>query len=119
MTNAERTKAGCGALKWESRLATAARAHSADMASNNYFSHTDLKGGGPSDRIAAAGYKPWRMNGENIAAGQRSPQEVMTGWMNSPGHRANILNCSYKDFGAGVAMRGSEPYWTQDFGTLQ
>ncbi len=88
------------------------------MAANNYFSHTDLKGGNQTDRMVAAGYTDWQRTGENIAAYQKTPQEVMTAWMNSPGHRANILNCAYKDFGAGVASRGSDLYWTQDFGTL-
>jgi uncharacterized protein YkwD len=59
------------------------------------------------------------MTGENIASGQRNPADVMKAWMNSPGHRANILRCGYRNIGVGVAFRGSTPIWTQDFGTLR
>ena len=116
LVNQQRAKAGCGALTVNAKLTKAAQAHSADMAAHNYFSHTDLQGHSPSQRVDAVGYS-WRMTGENIAAGQADPQTVMTAWMNSPGHRANILNCGYKDLGVGVAMQGNTPFWTQDFGT--
>ena len=95
-----------------------ARAHSADMATKGYFDHTSPDGRSPFDRMRAAGYRG-NLMGENIAAGQRTAAAVETAWMNSPGHRANILNCGYKVIGIGVATRSSSPYgiyWTQDFG---
>ena len=73
----------------------------------------------PFDRMTAAGYR-YSTAAENIAAGQRTPQDVMTAWMNSPGHRANILNCALRQIGVGYATGSSSQYgvyWTQDFGT--
>jgi uncharacterized protein YkwD len=116
LVNLERTKAGCGALTTDSRLATAAQAHSADMAANNYFSHTGRNGSDVSDRVEAAGYR-WSAVGENIAKGQPTPAAVMQAWMNSSGHRANILNCRFRNIGIGLANAGRSPVWTQDFGT--
>lgn len=115
MVNAERAKAGCQPLQADKRLITSARGHSQDMASRNYFSHNTPEGRNPFQRMADAGYP--RSAGENIAAGQRTPQAVMNSWMNSAGHRANILNCGYKAIGVGVANGGSFGiYWTQNFG---
>ncbi|HYN65639.1 MAG TPA: CAP domain-containing protein [Ornithinibacter sp.] len=115
LANLERAKVRCPALRWESRLATAARLHSEDMARRNYFSHTSLDGRSPWDRIRAQGYAYG--SAENIAAGQSTPAAVMTAWMNSSGHRANILNCSNKALGVGIGKGGSYgTYWTQDFG---
>lgn len=115
--NAERAKAGCAPLRLNSRLTSAAQGHSADLAARDYFSHTSLDGRTYVDRINATGY-PWRALGENIAAGQTSVTSVMTSWMTSSGHRANILNCGYVDLGVGFATGGSYGYyWTQDFGT--
>jgi uncharacterized protein YkwD len=114
LTNAERAKAGCGALKHNARLHTAATGHSADMSAQNYFDHTSKDGRSFADRIKAAGYR-FTAAGENIAKGYRTAQAVVTGWMNSPGHRANILNCAYTDIGVGYVAAGG-PYWTQDFG---
>jgi uncharacterized protein YkwD len=117
IVNTERATAGCQPLNADSRLAKAARAHSADMAAKNYFSHTSLDGTQFADRITAAGYK-WSGAGENIAKGQRTPADVMNSWMNSAGHRANILNCGYKDIGVGLAYDSQNtPLWTQDFGS--
>jgi uncharacterized protein YkwD len=116
LVNAERARAGCRALTADSRLARAANAHSADMAANNYFSHTGRNGSDVSDRVEAAGYN-WRSVGENIAKGQPTPAAVMRDWMNSSGHRANILNCGFRNIGIGVAYAGRSPVWTQDFGT--
>ena len=115
LTNAQRAAAGCPALRSDSRLASAARSFSADMAARNYFSHTSPEGGVLADRANSVGY-PWRGLGENIAAGYASAESVVSGWMNSPGHRANILNCDYKDLGVGYATRGTVAYWTQEFG---
>jgi uncharacterized protein YkwD len=117
LVNQERAKAGCGALRTDERLRTAARGHSTDMAQNGYFSHTGRNGSSFVDRIAAAGYPRSAAGGENIAMGYRTPAEVMDGWMNSEGHRENILNCGFKAIGVGVARdSGGAPYWTQDFG---
>ena len=119
LTNAERAKAGCGPLAVNATLTAVAQAHSQDMATNNYFDHNSQDGRTPFDRMTAAGYR-YSTAAENIAAGQRTPQDVMTAWMNSPGHRANILNCALKEIGVGYATgSGSQygVYWTQDFGT--
>ena len=85
------------------------------MAAQNYFSHTSLDGRSPWQRMEAQGYTAG--SGENIAAGYSTPASVMTAWMNSSGHRANILNCSSKAIGVGIGKGGSYgTYWTQDFG---
>jgi uncharacterized protein YkwD len=117
LVNAARSDAGCSPLRVDSRLATAARLHSEDMAQRNYFSHTSLDGRSPWDRMTAQGYTDG--SGENIAAGYSTPASVMAGWMNSPGHRANILNCSSTAIGVGVGRNSASTYgtyWTQDFG---
>ena len=117
LVNQERAKAGCAKLSQDSRLVEAARAHSADMAARNYFDHTTPEGVTFDKRITNAGYRFSRA-AENIAAGQSSPASVMQSWMNSSGHRANILNCGLTDLGVGVIYStGGRPYWTQDFGT--
>jgi uncharacterized protein YkwD len=110
--NIERAKAGCPPVRVDSRLAAAALAHSEDMVDRNYFSHTSPDGEGPGERAAAAGYPQW--SGENIAKGYPTPAAVMEGWMNSPGHRANILNCDSKSTGVGYDPR--QNMWTQMFG---
>ncbi|MCI3935386.1 sigma-70 family RNA polymerase sigma factor [Streptomyces sp. AN091965] len=115
LVNAERAKAGCGPLTHNSKLATAAQRHSADMRSRNYFDHTSPDGTDPGQRITAAGYK-WSTYGENIARGQQTAASVMDSWMNSEGHRANILNCSFKELGTGVEEGEGGPWWTQNFG---
>ncbi|MFB7371962.1 CAP domain-containing protein [Streptomyces sp. NPDC056222] len=114
LVNAERAKAGCGPLTANSTLNRAAQGHSDDMAARDYFDHSNPDGDGPGERVTAAGY-PWSTYGENIAMGQRTPEQVMDAWMNSPGHRANILNCDFKEIGIGIHNEGG-PYWTQVFG---
>ncbi|NML52680.1 CAP domain-containing protein [Streptomyces sp. R302] len=114
LVNAERAKAGCGPLTANATLARAAQGHSDDMAARDFFDHTNPDGADPGDRVTAAGY-PWSTYGENIAMGQRTPEQVMEAWMNSPGHRANILNCDFKELGVGIHDDGG-PYWTQVFG---
>ncbi|MEU8762384.1 CAP domain-containing protein [Streptomyces sp. NPDC048659] len=114
LVNAERAKAGCGPLTSNATLVKAAQGHSDDMAARDFFDHTNPDGAGPGDRVTAAGY-PWTTYGENIAMGQSTPAQVMESWMNSPGHRANILNCDFKEIGVGVHDAGG-PYWTQVFG---
>ncbi|TVZ75415.1 CAP domain-containing protein [Streptomyces sp. BK340] len=116
LVNAERSKAGCSALTLNSTLTKAAQAHSQDMAAHQNMSHTGSDGSSPGDRITSAGYS-WSAYGENVAYGYSTPEQVMAGWMNSPGHRANILNCSFKEIGVGLAQPNS--YWTQDFGTAR
>ncbi|SDI19029.1 Cysteine-rich secretory protein family protein [Actinokineospora alba] len=115
LVNRERAAAGCPALRWDDRLGVAARAHSVDMAARNYFSHTSLDGRSSADRMRAQGYpKP---GGENIGAGYRTPEAAMKGWMNSSGHRANVLDCRYQALGVGVGKGGKWGiYWTQNFG---
>ncbi|MFI9816073.1 CAP domain-containing protein [Saccharothrix variisporea] len=115
LTNAERAAHGCPALGIDERLDKSARGHSEDMAAHNYFSHISQDGRTFADRIKAAGYPS--PGAENIAAGQRTPEAVVKGWMESPGHRANILNCKLKTLGVGMARGGSYGiYWTQNFG---
>ena len=108
-----------GALSMNAQLRTAARDHSVDMASNNYFSHTGQDGRSFDDRIWDAGYSGSFPLGENIAAGQSTPQAVVNGWMSSPGHCANIMKPGFEDIGVGYAHSGSSTYghyWTQNFG---
>lgn len=115
LVNIARASAGCAPLRIDGRLTAAARLHSEDMARQNYFSHTSLDGRTPWDRIAAQGYPA--ASGENIAAGHKTPAAVMEGWMNSAGHRANILSCASRAIGVGVGYGGHYgTYWTQDFG---
>ncbi|GII55748.1 hypothetical protein Pth03_41370 [Planotetraspora thailandica] len=114
LTNAERAKAGCRPLKANAKLRAAAYGHSADMSAQNYFQHDSKDGRTFADRIKAAGYS-YSAAAENIAEGYPTAAAVVDGWMNSPGHRANILNCTYTDIGVGYVKAGG-PYWTQDFG---
>lgn len=116
LVNLERDKAGCGSLRMDSRLRKAARDYSALMAAKKWFNHTSPDGSSFVDRIERAGYPRYYAAAENIAYGYRDAAAVMKGWMNSSGHRRNILDCSYKAIGVGLAYRGSTPYWTQDFG---
>ncbi|MFF5029475.1 sigma-70 family RNA polymerase sigma factor [Streptomyces collinus] len=115
LVNQQRATAGCGPVTEDPQLEKAAQGHSDDMAARNFFEHTNPDGADPGQRITAAGYR-WSTYGENIAKGQQTPQSVMDSWMNSPGHRANILNCSFKDIGVGVHRGSGGPWWTQDFG---
>ncbi|MDR7273302.1 CAP domain-containing protein [Catenuloplanes atrovinosus] len=114
IVNARRAENGCGAVTTNEKLRTASRGHSADMAEQNYFNHTSLNGDTPWDRAGEAGYS--RAIGENIAKGQQTPEQVMESWMNSAGHRANILNCDAKETGVGLVYDGGTPIWTQMFG---
>jgi len=118
LVNAERAAQGLHPLNLDHNLATAARDHSEDMGLQDYFSHTSLDGRTVSDRITAAGYF-YNTYGENIAAGQPNPENVIDAWMSSSGHRANILNPNFCDIGVGYAYLVDSPYrhyWTQDFG---
>ncbi|MEU3912918.1 sigma-70 family RNA polymerase sigma factor [Streptomyces sp. NPDC029721] len=115
LVNSERAAAGCGPLKEDAQLDRAAQGHSDDMARRGFFDHTNPDGADPGDRTTAAGYR-WSTYGENIAKGQQTAQDVMDSWMKSPGHRANILNCSFKDIGVGMHPGAGGPWWTQNFG---
>lgn len=112
LTNQYRQQAGCRALIRNSYAEKAAQGHADWMNATGTFSHTGANGSSFVDRMKAAGYAS--PGGENIAYGQRDAQAVMTAWMNSPGHRANILNCKFTRIGVGVA--GTRNYWVQNFG---
>lgn len=112
IVNAERARAGCAPVALDARLTAAGQKHSEDMSEHDYFSHTSRDGRSFVDRARAEGYRS--PGAENIAAGQRSPEQVMEAWMNSSGHRANILNCDLKKMGLGLDTDGY--YWTQVFG---
>ncbi|MEV7012715.1 CAP domain-containing protein [Streptosporangium sp. NPDC051022] len=116
LTNVERRAGNCAPLKNDPQLRSAAQSHSQDMASKNYFSHTSLDGRTMTDRIKASGFSPMSAWAENIAWGQRTPADVVEAWMNSEGHRRNIMNCAYTHLGVGMATSPRGPYWTQDFG---
>ncbi|MGW3565961.1 CAP domain-containing protein [Streptomyces sp. NPDC000941] len=118
LTNAERAAAGLPPLAPDPDLTVAAQRHSEDMVARDFYSHTAPEGSQPWDRAAAAGCRH-RGIGENIACGQRTPSEVVRGWMDSPGHRANILKPEFSHIGIGYAT-GSRAgtYWTQLFGSV-
>ena len=100
-------------------LRVAAHDHSADMALDDYFSHAGSDGRSFSERIRDAGYTGNTPLGENIAAGQVSPQSVVDGWMASVGHCENIMNAGFRDLGVGYAFRTGSTfrhYWAQSFG---
>jgi uncharacterized protein YkwD len=121
LINAERTKRGLGKLALSSQLTAAARAHSADMATRNYFSHTGLDGSTMTSRINATGYK-WLNIGETLYAGSGSyntPESCVTSWMNSTGHRQILLNPVYTQVGIGYSYNAKSKYggyFTADFG---
>ncbi|MGW6058024.1 CAP domain-containing protein [Streptomyces sp. NPDC055189] len=114
LVNEERAKAGCSPVRADAALASLAGDFSSDMAARDFFDHTDPDGATPWDRAEKAGISD--LGGENIARGQANAQSVMDAWMNSPGHRANILNCDYKTLGVGAHFAPGGPWWTQDFG---
>jgi uncharacterized protein YkwD len=121
LVNLERQIQKLHPLQSDSRLQAAATGHSQDMAAQNYFDHTSLDSRTPGMRISQAGYS-WSTYGENIAAGYSTPAAVMAGWMNSAGHRANILSSAFCDLGVGYAYAAESTYgayWTQNFGRQQ
>ncbi|MFF9033564.1 CAP domain-containing protein [Streptomyces iakyrus] len=115
LVNKERAAAGCSPVTANDRLTRAADDYSDVMASSGVMSHTGPDGSTMTTRVEAAGYR-WSTLGENIARGQADAASVMKSWMNSPGHRANILNCSFKELGVGVHFGDGGPWWTQNFG---
>lgn len=114
LVNVERAKVGCSPVAANSALTELAQAFSKAMADQGFFDHTDPSGATPWDRAAQAGITS--LGGENIARGQADAASVMEAWMNSPGHKANILNCDFKTLGVGVQFGEGGPWWTQDFG---
>jgi nucleoid-associated protein YgaU len=124
LTNIERGKAGLAPIKFSSQLAVAAQEHSEDMAEEDFFSHDNPEdGSGAANRVSATGYR-WSWVAENIYAGGDTPEEAVQGWMNSSGHRANILNPTAREIGVGYYFlaedRGNvnyKHYWTQVFAT--
>jgi uncharacterized protein YkwD len=114
--NREREKAGLAPLKSAVKLTAAAQVHAKDMAAHEKMTHEGSDGSTPSERVEKAGY-PYQNTGENVAAGQTSVDEVMTSWMNSPGHKANILG-DFTEIGVARAFDADDrPYWCVDFGT--
>ncbi|MFI9815165.1 CAP domain-containing protein [Saccharothrix variisporea] len=116
LVNAERANAGCGAVAVDGRAQSAAQSHADDMAARDYYDHVSPEGRDAGDRLDAAGY-PWHRVAENIHKGPSSPEDAMRDWMNSPAHRANILDCELRDLGVGVNSGGSGPFWVQVFAT--
>ena len=115
LVNAERTKRGISALTLDSNLSSVATKKSQDMVNKNYFDHTSPTYGSPFDMMKQFGIS-YRTAGEHIAKGQKTPQEVVTAWMNSEGHRKNILNPNFTNLGVGIAKDSKgTTYWTQMF----
>ncbi|WP_221353887.1 CAP domain-containing protein [Streptomyces beigongshangae] len=114
LVNEERAKAGCSPVTASGSLAALAGSFSEDMAARGFFDHTDPDGATPWDRAEKLGIA--NLGGENIARGQADAAAVMDAWMNSPGHRANILNCDFKTMGVGAHFASGGPWWTQNFG---
>ena len=114
LTNARRAERGLPALSVDGALSNAAQAHAADQASVNRMSHAGTDGSDLAARLDRVGYAYWAW-GENVAAGYGDAGGVMNGWMNSSGHRANILNGSFTQIGIGLAYSANgTPYWTMD-----
>ncbi len=108
-----------GSLRWNDTLAEVARLHAENMASDNFFSHTGRDGSTPAQRVARAGYR-YRATGENIAAGQETPEDAVATWIKSPGHCASMMNPAYTEMGAGFSINQASKlgvYWVQVFGT--
>jgi uncharacterized YkwD family protein/spore coat assembly protein SafA len=115
LVNEERSRAGLKPLEMDWELERVARMKSQDMADKGYFSHQSPTYGSPFDMMKKFGIS-FKQAGENIASGQRTPEEVMTSWMNSQGHRANILKPDYTHIGVGYYRGGSYGHmWTQQF----
>ena len=112
LVNEERAKHGLGKLTQDWELSRVARIKSQDMKDNSYFSHTSPVYGSPFDMMKSFGIS-YKRAGENIAKGQTTPKAVVNAWINSSGHRANILNSSYTHIGVGYVKGGN--YWTQMF----
>ncbi|MGG3573113.1 CAP domain-containing protein [Bacillus gobiensis] len=112
LTNAERQKQGLKPLELDEELSNVARTKSQDMKDKGYFDHNSPTYGSPFDMMKQFGIS-YKTAGENIAMGQKTPQEVVNAWMNSQGHRENIMNPSFTHIGVGYVKDGN--YWTQQF----
>ncbi|MCT8136754.1 hypothetical protein H1D32_02680 [Anaerobacillus sp. CMMVII] len=112
LTNAERRKNGLPDYQADAQLSGVAKVKSDDMQQNNYFSHTSPTHGSPFDMIRDHGVS-YNSAGENIAKGQQTPEQVVQSWMNSEGHRKNILSADFTHIGVGYNEQGH--YWTQMF----
>ena len=112
LTNAERAKQGLAPLTLNTELSKVARTKSEDMKNKNYFDHNSPTYGSPFDMMKSFGIS-YTSAGENIAMGQTTPEQVVQAWMDSPGHRANIMNSSFTQIGVGYVASGN--YWTQQF----
>lgn len=107
-----------GPLRWNALLEQAAQLHADDMAANNYFSHAGGDGSTPAQRVLRSGYR-YRATGENIASGQGSPEDAVSGWIASPAHCANLMNALFTEMGVAYAVNAASAmgvYWTQEFG---
>jgi len=119
LVNVERASHGLAPLVAERRLTAAAEGYAAYMARANFFSHTGADGSHMVDRNEASGYVGWLFMGENLAAGQTTPERVVQGWMNSPAHRANVLSDEACEIGVGYAYAGGTKYghyWSMEIG---
>lgn len=118
LVNQERTRAGRPALTWLDRVATVARNHSSNMATNNFFSHLDPQGRRSDKRAEQLGVSDWKQIGENIAwlSGPDPAARVVKSWMQSPGHRDNIMNGTFTESGIGLSIAADGKYYfTQVF----
>ncbi|MGW8557540.1 sigma-70 family RNA polymerase sigma factor [Streptomyces tubercidicus] len=113
LINQRRAQAGCGPLRIDQRLHTAAQRHSADMAARHYYEHQAPDGTGPDARITATGYR-WSSWGENLHRGPRTAAAVVNDWMGDRMHRDNLLNCTFTEVGIGIVEGAGGPWWTQD-----
>jgi uncharacterized protein YkwD len=113
-TNEERASAGLPPLLWHNAAAEVAYQHCRDMDERDFFAHVNPDGWSLPERYTAAGVA-FTTYGENIARGQSTPEEVVHTWINSPDHRASILNPAFTHLGVGVRIRLDGPWWTQDF----
>jgi uncharacterized protein YkwD len=118
LVNRERAAEGLPSLQYSDMLSTVSRNHAADMALSNYYSHERRDGRKFYQRIFDTGY-PISKCGENIAVGLTTPEEVFEGWINSPEHRANILNSDFTEIGVGNAVGNNKVYWAQEFGSAR
>jgi uncharacterized protein YkwD len=118
LTNDERQKAGLGPLALSTELSDAAQEYSQVLATSGCFEHTCGAVPNFGDRALQAGYTGWSALGENIAAGYPTAEAVVSSWMNSPGHRANILSAKFTEIGVGMVSGGGKfgTYWAEEFG---
>jgi len=114
LVNEERVARGIEPVAWSDPASNAAYQHAVDMDHREFFDHYNPDGDDPGERLAESGLRATSW-GENIAMGQGSPRSVMDAWMNSPGHRANILAPGYRSLGVGVHLGTDGPWWVQDF----